>query len=435
MMDEQSHVKLLESGLRRWWIVLIALVVTTGLTLVWVSSKPSVYKSSGTYVIQARSEAGDDSVRALEALIRSAQINATYALIARSDAVRNPAIARLPEIPQGARPNVNAEAMTGTNALTISATARDAETAQALAVAAGVETIAYVEALDEPYDLVLLDSPERPSGPVNTRTTLTVGLGAVLGLLLGCAIAAMLDRIEALQLTSRRRSLARVDREDDASERAAAMEAGAEPTMELSARIDPEPAREIPAVIEPARALSAGVDEELGFVFEAASDPDVHREIAEASDGGGIYSVGVLRIAQPNGSGSGGGNGNGGGGHVVAATAATHSARFAGLLHDHSLANGRTLSHVRDGLFATVLPDVGAVDAGKLLGEWVAGVDDLEAEDERGSIEIWIAIVEYSSTNGSAVATSSITTETPNQTNEKRSKDGPRSWGTAAPLR
>ena len=90
-MDEQPHVRILQSGLRHWWIVLIAFVVTTALTIFWVSSKPAVYKSAGTYVIQARSGAGDDNVRALEALIRSAQINSTYALIARSDAMQDPA--------------------------------------------------------------------------------------------------------------------------------------------------------------------------------------------------------------------------------------------------------------------------------------------------------------------------------------------------------
>ena len=52
MMDEQPHVRILQSGLRHWWIVLISVVVTTALTIFWVSSKPAVFKSSGTYVIK-----------------------------------------------------------------------------------------------------------------------------------------------------------------------------------------------------------------------------------------------------------------------------------------------------------------------------------------------------------------------------------------------
>ena len=384
-MDEQPHVRILQSGLRHWWIVLIAVVVTTALTIFWVSSKPAVFKSAGTYVIQARSGAGDDNVRALEALIRSAQINSTYALIARSDAVRDPAIARLDAIPPGAHPSLDAEAMTGTNALTISATARDAEIAQALAVAAGVETIAYVKAGDEPYDLVLLDAPELPSSPANSKKSLTVAIGALLGLMLGLAIATMVDRADSLKRSSRRRD------------------------------VDTDPTD--PAQI---RALSAASESEVSVVVEATSDPRVHRDIAEALDRGCTYSLGVLKIAPADVNHNGNGNGNGSG------------ARYRTLLRDHALPNGRTLAHVRDGLFAVVLPDLGAADADKLLGDWVAGVEELDVEDgERGAIQRWIAIVECGATTFPVPPGSSSTGATPN-TFETRSMAGSWSWSTDA---
>ena len=147
--------------------------------------------------------------------------------------------------------------MTGTNALSISATARDAEIAQALAVAAGVETIAYVKAGDEPYDLVLLDAPELPSSPANSKKSLTVAIGALLGLMLGLAIATMVDRADSLKRSSRRRD------------------------------VDTDPTD--PAQV---RALSAASESEVSVVVEATSDPRVHRDIAEALDRGSHVQLG-----------------------------------------------------------------------------------------------------------------------------------------------
>ena len=115
-----AEPRLLESALRRWWVVLIAFTITTVLTLIWVSPKPATYESSGTYVVQPRSQQPDDSVKALDTQIRGTQINATYALIARSDAIKNAAVSRLVRVPAHGHLHVEAEAVPGTNALTIS---------------------------------------------------------------------------------------------------------------------------------------------------------------------------------------------------------------------------------------------------------------------------------------------------------------------------
>ena len=169
-------------------------------------------------------------------------------------------------------------------------------------------------------------------------------------------------------------------------------------------------------------------------MVEATSDPRVHRYIAEAQDRGRTYSLGVLKIApaddsrngdangkgNANGKGSGNGNGNGNG------------ARFRTLLRDHPLPNGRTLAHVRDGLFAVVLPDLGAADADKLLGDWVAGVEELDVEDRgRGAIQRWIAIVECGATTFPVPPSSTSTAATQN-TYGTRSVAESWSWSTDA---
>jgi hypothetical protein len=64
-------------------------------------------------------------------------------------------------------------------------------------------------------------------------------------------------------------------------------------------------------------------------------------------------------------------------------------------LHDQSLSTGQTLTHVRDGLFAAVLPDMSAVKASKLLSDWLADASAIDAEDPNGGLLVSMTVVEY----------------------------------------
>ena len=301
-----AEPRLLESALRRWWVVLIAFTITTVLTLVWVTPKPATYESSGTYVVQPRSQQPDDSVKALDTQIRGTQINATYALIARSDAIKNSAVSRLVRVPAHGHLHVEAEAVPGTNALTISARARDAKSAHALAVAAGAETMAYVEDLQQPYTLELLDPPKLPSQPVNSRKPLTIVLGALLGLLLGLGLAAILDRIVLLRRARRSSTIA--------------------PTEPLASRARP---CNRPFSHHRSRHRSRPHLRMLRSISwrTPIADPSVQRELTRAAGGNATYSLGVVKLEAANGSGNGNGNGNGSDRRSTARTRAARSIR------------------------------------------------------------------------------------------------------------
>ena len=275
-----AEPRLLESALRRWWVVLIAFTFTTVLTLIWVTPKPATYESSGTYVVQPRSQVPDDSVKALDTQIRGTQINATYALIARSDEIKDSAVSRLVRVPAHGHLRVEAEAIPGTNALKISAQARQAKSAHALAVAAGAETIAYVDNLQQPYTLELLDPPKLPSHPVNSRKPLTIVLGALLGLFLGLGLAAILDRIVLLRRARRSSTIP--------------------PTEQRG--LEGAPAQ--PAVLAPPFAASitaAPADASVDLVADAISEPSVQRDLTRVAGGNATYSLGVVKLEAANG--------------------------------------------------------------------------------------------------------------------------------------
>jgi capsular polysaccharide biosynthesis protein len=178
---------------RRWPIILVAFHVTAGATCYFVLPQPDIYESAGTFVVGPRSVNAEESVGALDTLIRGEAINGTYASIARSNSIRKLAEENLdPEQLRGDL-NVNAEVLTGTNILSISVLGTHPESVQALAEVVGTETVDYVSVLDEAYKLQPLDAPPLPASPVAPKRSLTIAMGVLFGLVLGMTLALLTD--------------------------------------------------------------------------------------------------------------------------------------------------------------------------------------------------------------------------------------------------
>lgn len=186
-MELKSFV---EVGLRRWPVVLLAFLFTIGLTFELAVSQEATYKSCGTFVVRPSGEA---DAGALDALVRGPEINATFASIARSGAVRSNAEQRLPAGTKADGVRVSAEVATGTNTLSICARGNDPESAYAVAAAVGEATVEYIRGLDETYDLVSLDRASVPDSAEPQRTSLTLAIGAFCGLLFGFVLASVLE--------------------------------------------------------------------------------------------------------------------------------------------------------------------------------------------------------------------------------------------------
>lgn len=174
--------------LRRWPVALLALVVTSAITAVYVVEQPSVFESKGSYVIRPRTVDTGQGLRAMDTLVRGVEINSTYATIARSRRIRDRAQARLGETPVSGL-NVSSEAITGTNVLEIAVSGQDPQAAHDLAVAVGEETVAYVRELQDLYELAPLDAPRVSNRPVSPNRPLLVATGVLFGLALGVLLA------------------------------------------------------------------------------------------------------------------------------------------------------------------------------------------------------------------------------------------------------
>lgn len=188
---------------RRWWMVATAVGITTLLTVMLVVQQPWVYGASGTYVVRPRSVDSAEVVRAIDTLIRGVEINSTYATIARSEAIRDGARERLGPTFSASGMTVNSDVLTGTNVLVISVRGPEPEATAQFARAVGDETVAYIAALEDAFELKPLDSAVVDERPVGPNKVLTVITGILFGAMIGVAGALVADALSRAAMQKR----------------------------------------------------------------------------------------------------------------------------------------------------------------------------------------------------------------------------------------
>jgi uncharacterized protein involved in exopolysaccharide biosynthesis len=178
---------------RRWPLVLIGLLLTIGLTVVFLQRQPLVFRSTSTVVVRPQTVDSEDGVRAIETLTRGVEITSTYATIARSDLIRGRATERLDPTLDTSGTEVSSEVVTATSILEISVTGGDREVVTALASAVAHEMVAYVGELQNVFELQILDEPQLPDGPIAPKEKLILGTGVVLGAVVGIVFALLAE--------------------------------------------------------------------------------------------------------------------------------------------------------------------------------------------------------------------------------------------------
>ena len=185
-METAAYLEIVK---RRWRLVAIGMVATVAFTALFVSFQPSMFESSGTYVVRPRTENVDDAARAIDTLVRGVEINSTFASIASSRLIRSRAKELVDSSINTSGLKTSGRVIAGTNILELSVVGEDVNAVHALAVAVGEVTVAYIQDLDEIFELTPLDAPRVPRVPVGPNRPLTIMLGVIMGALLGAALA------------------------------------------------------------------------------------------------------------------------------------------------------------------------------------------------------------------------------------------------------
>lgn len=330
---------------RRWPIILVAFLVTTGATFYFVLPQPNVYESTGTFVVGPRAVNAEESVGALDTLIRGEAINGTYATIARSKMVRDAAEAAFEPSLRIDNMTVSAEVVTGTNILSISVQGTDPESAQALAGAIGAETVDYVDELDEAYRLQPLDEPTLPQTPVAPKRSLTILMGIIFGLVLGMSLALLIDSAMA-QLSQMRTEAATEERR----------RVPAPSTRKSRGRLS-----------RMRRSRSARVEDLRPSIESPTSPIDLHatlqersliaafrKEMERTTFSDSTFSLGILTLSK--------------------ATPAAVREHPALITTPPSLCEGDAFSQIEDRRFAVVMADLPLREAKAIMTDWEAAV-------------------------------------------------------------
>ena len=196
-MDAAAYLGVLR---RRWIAILLCLIAGVATALSMVRSTPETYRASTQLIINI--PAAREVQEALQGFQLSSQILSSYAQVATSRSAAAEVVDELDlrESPSALQRRLSAEPVPETLLMTISADAGDAEAARRIADATAAVFVDMVADLEggkagaiEPR---IIDSAQTPTRPVSPRPRRDLTVGAVLGLLVGAGLAALLESLD-----------------------------------------------------------------------------------------------------------------------------------------------------------------------------------------------------------------------------------------------
>ncbi|MGZ4131501.1 MAG: hypothetical protein ACXVWF_00515 [Actinomycetota bacterium] len=320
---------------RRWYLVVFAIAITTGLTYLLQSSKAPTYTSTGSLQVYCKTTDPGDLNSCNAVLTNNPQILGNYSTQAQSDLILTP----ISPVLQGADAKkyvVTSAVQTDTTIVQLSVTGPDPQITYAYTRALMAKMIAYAAKHDATYGLAQVDQPELATQPNGSNKKITITIAILLGFFLGLALALFMEYL------------------GQSDER--------------------EQARDI-------------IDEATGVHNERYLRRRLLEETSRARRSGHGFTFAVLTVALPGGE-------DGETAHVPPARALRSLAR--GL--DATVPEEGVLGYLGAGTFAALLPEVPVGEASSMLVGWdVAATSLLTAEiaDATQGPRVSTALCEY----------------------------------------
>jgi len=196
-MELKIYLRIL---LRKWWIVIPALLITFTSTVVFTFTQGPTYRAPATFVVAPTSSFEEvwSFVDGLDTLSSRKEIASTYAKVATSRLIKDAAADEL-NLSEDQRKglSVDSQLLEGTNVLEIAVEGNDPALARDFANMVGDKTRAYVQELYETYDIRPLDRAPILASPIRPNKVLNLALGAVFGLALGVALTFLSEYLQA----------------------------------------------------------------------------------------------------------------------------------------------------------------------------------------------------------------------------------------------
>lgn len=180
---------------RSWWLVALTTLVALAASLYFSYIETPMYRTSARYVVSP-TETLEESRDVVAQVLSLNDLMATYAEIFHSQSIVQEASARLqiePEILSNYE--VLAVVLPEANVVELSVSGPEPQITALLANGIGQEAVDYIKAIYQFYDINLLDPAPVPDSPFSPNAPRSAGLSAVLGLVLGAALATLRERL------------------------------------------------------------------------------------------------------------------------------------------------------------------------------------------------------------------------------------------------
>ena len=182
--------------LRERWLMIIAFVlVATGFALLITQLTPKSYEATAEVLVSSNSS--DQSTAATGNVLVTLQVT-TYARVIDSPEVFKYVQTDLHlGLPNSAlQDKLSASALSGVAVIEVHATDGSASRAASLATSAANGLIATVKGITDSVNLFLIHPADQPGSPASPKPLLNIALGALLGLLVGVALAVARDILD-----------------------------------------------------------------------------------------------------------------------------------------------------------------------------------------------------------------------------------------------
>ena len=194
-MEIKMYLRMLQRG---WWLMLLCVFTATAASLILSYVTQPTYVSTARYVVSpdaALGEGSDVIINSINTLDKRS-IATTYSAVLNSDTIFSQAIVDLKLDPIQVEEYIrSAVVLPESNVLEVTVEGANPQLTMMLANSIGKQAIAYIDGLNQGFNIRVLDPAQIPTDPIRPQPVRDASLAVVFGLVLGASLAIVREQL------------------------------------------------------------------------------------------------------------------------------------------------------------------------------------------------------------------------------------------------
>ncbi len=182
MVNNQAY---LNAFLKKWWVIVLTVIVATGLGLAYSLSLEPVYQADATYIVTPATDTSSEGqimLNSINTLAQRTSLATTYCEVLRSNTVYQQTVRRL-EVPAEVSTHYETNCVVLPDSLVLQLAVSGPSPALVADLANGVgdDGLTFIKGLQDVYEIRPLDPATRPDEMVSPDHVTNVVLSAIIG--------------------------------------------------------------------------------------------------------------------------------------------------------------------------------------------------------------------------------------------------------------